>query len=44
MLQTLKSNSPFSVPRDDTVRAGYGKRTKSNFLPFLMIGNLELSG
>jgi hypothetical protein len=31
MLQTLKSNSPFSAPRDDTARAGYGNRAKSKF-------------
>ncbi len=32
MLRTLKSNSPFSAPRDDTVRSGCGNREKSNFL------------
>jgi hypothetical protein len=33
VLRTLKSNSPFSAPRDDTARAGCGNRAKSNFLP-----------
>jgi hypothetical protein len=31
MLQTMKSNSPFSAPRDDTARAGCGNRAKSKF-------------
>jgi hypothetical protein len=29
MLRTLKSNSPFSAPRDDTARASCGNRGKS---------------
>jgi hypothetical protein len=32
MFWTLKSNSPFSAPRDDAARAGCGNRAKSNFL------------
>jgi hypothetical protein len=31
ILHTLKSNSPFSAPRDDTARASRGNRAKSNF-------------
>jgi hypothetical protein len=32
MFRTLKSNSPFSAPRDDTARAGCGNRGKSKIL------------
>jgi hypothetical protein len=32
MFQTLKSNSPFSAPRDDTARASCGNVSKSDFL------------
>ncbi len=32
MFQTLKSNSPFSAPRDDTARASCGNGAKSIFL------------
>jgi len=30
MLRTLKSNSPFSAPRDDTARASCGNEAKGN--------------
>jgi hypothetical protein len=32
MFRTLKSNSPFSAPRDDTARASCGNGAKSDFL------------
>jgi hypothetical protein len=34
MFWTLKSNSPFSAPRDDTARAVCGNGAKSEFLLF----------
>ena len=37
MLRNLKSNTPFSAPRDDTARAFYGNRAKSNFYQFKRI-------
>jgi AraC-like DNA-binding protein len=32
MFRTLKSNSPFSAPRDDTARASCRNEAKSDFL------------
>ena len=44
MFRTLKSNSPFSAPRDDTARAGCGNRAKINFLPFEALIDSGISG
>ena len=35
MFQTLKSNSPFSAPRDDTARASCGNGAKRKLLSFI---------
>jgi hypothetical protein len=37
MFRTLKSNSPFSAPRDDTARASCGNGAKSDFLSLLKL-------
>jgi hypothetical protein len=34
MFRTLKSNSPFSAPRDDTARASCGNGAKANSYHF----------
>jgi hypothetical protein len=37
MFRTLKSNSPFSAPRDDTARASCGNGAKRKILSFEMV-------